>query len=269
MDGANAAIFRSLTKEQRNAIRKSMGAPSTVKTGEYLFRLGDIGADLIEIVEGRVEVSVLTVDGLPLVLGHCGPGDVVGEIGPILGGARTASVKAVEPTKFRRLSRESFWRVLEEYPSVALDALQLVAVRLQTATLDARGLYTTAEKRTRASVWDKFSDGVLWWAAQPIWTVFHVVFFTGWIYWNWHFAAGVEAKNLPWWVPDPPPFGMLTMCVSLEAIFLAILVLVGQNKQSEQTQELKREESRQFNQMNELIAQTRVAVEEIRRKLPK
>lgn len=269
MDGTKAAIFRSLTKEQRNAIRKSMGAPAAIKPGEYLFRLGDIGADMIEIVEGRVEVSVLTVDALPLVLGYCGPGDVVGEIGPILGGARTASVRAVEPTKFRRLSRDAFWRVLEEYPSVALDALRLVAERLQTATLDARGLYTVADKRPRTRRWDQFSDSILAFAARPFWTFFHVIFFTVWLWWNWHFSSGVDPKNLPWWVPDPPPFGMLTMVVSLEAIFLAILVLVGQNKQTEQTNELKREESRQFNQMNELIAQTRVAVEEIRRKLPK
>lgn len=267
MDGTSAAIFRSLNKEQRAAIRKAMGAPATLTAGDYLFRLGDLGTDLIEVVEGRVEVSVLTVDGSPLVLGYCGPEDVVGEVGPILGGARTASVRAVEATRYRRLSREAFWRVLEEYPGVALDALRMVAARLQTATLDARGLYTILDRRPRATMWDRFSDGVLSWAARPVALVSHAVFFAVWLYWNWHFSAGVEPRNLPWWVPDPPPFGGLTMVVSLEAIFLSFLVLVGQNKQAEQTNELKREESRQFNQMNELIAQTRVAVEEIRRKV--
>jgi uncharacterized membrane protein len=38
---------------------------------------------------------------------------------------------------------------------------------------------------------------------------------------------------LPGWVFDPFPFGLLTMVVSLEAIFLAIFVMVSQNRQSE------------------------------------
>ena len=31
---------------------------------------------------------------------------------------------------------------------------------------------------------------------------------------------------------DPFPFGLLTMCVSLEAIFLSVIVLLSQNRQS-------------------------------------
>jgi CRP/FNR family transcriptional regulator, cyclic AMP receptor protein len=32
---------------------------------------------------------------------------------------------------------------------------------------------------------------------------------------------------------DPFPFGLLTMCVSLESIFLSLIVLLSQNRQSE------------------------------------
>lgn len=55
--------------------------------------------------------------------------------------------------------------------------------------------------------------------------VLHVAFFTIWI-----------ALNLGWIKEvapfDPFPFGLLTMIVSLEAIFLAIFILVSQNRSS-------------------------------------
>lgn len=53
--------------------------------------------------------------------------------------------------------------------------------------------------------------------------IFHVLFFSGWI--------AVNLDYVPWILPfDPFPFGLLTMIVSLEAIFLAIFVLVSQNR---------------------------------------
>lgn len=55
--------------------------------------------------------------------------------------------------------------------------------------------------------------------------IFHVLFFAGWI--------AINLDYVPWIVPfDPFPFGLLTMVVSLEAIFLSIFVLVSQNRSS-------------------------------------
>lgn len=53
--------------------------------------------------------------------------------------------------------------------------------------------------------------------------IFHIVVFTAWIILN--------IEIIPGTVPfDPFPFGLLTMVVSLEAIFLAIFILVSQNR---------------------------------------
>ncbi len=54
--------------------------------------------------------------------------------------------------------------------------------------------------------------------------VFHVVAFAGWLLWNSPFSG------LPQF--DPFPFGLLTMIVSLEAIFLSIFVLMSQGRES-------------------------------------
>lgn len=53
--------------------------------------------------------------------------------------------------------------------------------------------------------------------------ILNAVFFAQWIIINMGWIKGLE----PW---DPFPFGLLTMIVSLEAIFLAIFVLVAQNR---------------------------------------
>ena len=54
--------------------------------------------------------------------------------------------------------------------------------------------------------------------------IFNAIIFLGWIEWN------LGWFGLP--IFDPFPFGLLTMIVSLEAIFLAIVVLISQNRQS-------------------------------------
>ena len=54
--------------------------------------------------------------------------------------------------------------------------------------------------------------------------VFHVIVFAAWLLWN------SPLFGLPQF--DPFPFGLLTMIVSLEAIFLSIFVLMTQGRES-------------------------------------
>jgi uncharacterized membrane protein len=56
--------------------------------------------------------------------------------------------------------------------------------------------------------------------------IFHIIWFVLWVLINTDKINGVAAF-------DPYPFGLLTMIVSLEAIFLSIFVLISQNRQSE------------------------------------
>jgi uncharacterized membrane protein len=60
-------------------------------------------------------------------------------------------------------------------------------------------------------------------AGSSTFLVSHAVWFAGWIGWN--VFAGARAF-------DPFPFGLLTMIVSLEAIFLSVFVLMTQNRES-------------------------------------
>ena len=61
-------------------------------------------------------------------------------------------------------------------------------------------------------------------ASSTPFLVLHGVWFGGWVLWNTGFLGATAF--------DPFPFGLLTMIVSLEAIFLSIFVLMAQKRES-------------------------------------
>jgi uncharacterized membrane protein len=69
-----------------------------------------------------------------------------------------------------------------------------------------------------------FADWLTTLASSTGFFIFHVIAFAAWLLWNSPFFG------LPRF--DPFPFGLLTMIVSLEAIFLSIFVLMSQGRES-------------------------------------
>ena len=68
----------------------------------------------------------------------------------------------------------------------------------------------------------RVADSITAFAGSMTFVYIHIVFFAMWIV-----ALGYVLKG------DPYPFGLLTMIVSLEAIFLSCFVLISQNRQAE------------------------------------
>jgi uncharacterized membrane protein len=81
--------------------------------------------------------------------------------------------------------------------------------------------HTTSNRRTRE---ERLADVITDFSGRMYFVYFHVVWFTIWILVNMGFFG-----YKPF---DPFPFGLLTMIVSLEAIFLATFVLISQNRLS-------------------------------------
>ncbi len=80
--------------------------------GEVLFRQGD-ASDLVYVVEeGAVEIYRETVGGGLEVLGHRGPDGCFGEMGPLFGLPRSASVRAATSTRLTGYSLAEFREVL-------------------------------------------------------------------------------------------------------------------------------------------------------------
>jgi uncharacterized membrane protein len=81
-----------------------------------------------------------------------------------------------------------------------------------------------AQHNAERSVIETVADALNDMASSSPYLVGHVIWFAVWIPWN-----------LGWFgltVFDPFPFGLLTMIVSLEAIFLSIFILIAQKRES-------------------------------------
>ena len=72
---------------------------------------------------------------------------------------------------------------------------------------------------------DKFADRITSFAGSLNFVYIHTVWFGIWVMFN----VGVFGASMKF---DEYPFGLLTMVVSLEAIFLATFVMVSQNRQA-------------------------------------
>ena len=94
------------------------------------------------------------------------------------------------------------------------------------ATIIDQNIDAILELRGRAlearSLEERISDGITDFSGRMVFLYVHAVWFTVWI------AANLGIFGLKPF--DPYPFGLLTMIVSLEAIFLATFVLISQNR---------------------------------------
>jgi uncharacterized membrane protein len=80
----------------------------------------------------------------------------------------------------------------------------------------------TARER---SLQDRIADGITNFSGRLTFVYVHIVWFGGWILIN---TGKFGLKPF-----DPFPYGLLTMIVSLEAIFLSTFVMISQNRMSE------------------------------------
>ncbi|HEX5076859.1 MAG TPA: DUF1003 domain-containing protein [Gemmatimonadaceae bacterium] len=93
----------------------------------------------------------------------------------------------------------------------------------RAGTHQARRSLAAHHAAQRSSI-ERIADALTRGAASTPFLVFHVVWFAAWVLVNTG-AVGVRPF-------DPFPFGLLTLIVSLEAIFLAIFVLMAQSRES-------------------------------------
>ncbi|HMI42688.1 MAG TPA: DUF1003 domain-containing protein, partial [Gemmatimonadaceae bacterium] len=105
-----------------------------------------------------------------------------------------------------------------------------------------------AQHASNRSAMEVMADRMIGFASSTPFLVIHAILFVVWIYWNLPFSGLTKF--------DPYPYSMLTTIVSLEAIFLAIFVLMTQSRES-RIGELREELTLQVNlRMEEEITKT-------------
>src|ERR1041385_3705340 len=86
-----------------------------IATTECLIRQGDDAASLFVVLSGTCDV-VLEKEGV--TLHQIGPGAVVGEVALVVGGKRSATIRATGPVTALELSRDDFEGLLARHPEL-------------------------------------------------------------------------------------------------------------------------------------------------------
>lgn len=221
---ANIPLFSKLSESELASLGTLL-KEAAFDANQPIFWIGDVGDNLYIIQSGRVQVSYPDDTGSEVVLAALGPGAFFGDLSLLDGGARTASVRTIEPCTLLTLNRADFLNFLRVHPSVAVEVLMVLGNRQRDVIEKLRGVANANQEIAQsATKWQKVADAIAAVSASQTFVLFHVAWFSVWVGYN------VVRGKAGW---DPFPFGLLTLIVSLEAIFLSIFVLISQNRSGE------------------------------------
>lgn len=120
--------------EASEALRRVLAEHATeagYAAGCVVMQQDDEGDSLYAVLEGRFEISVLSLHGRKLSLDLMGPGALFGEIALFDPGPRIATVTAMTDGRLLRLRHAELLRALHETPDVAADLLRLAGLRMR------------------------------------------------------------------------------------------------------------------------------------------
>ncbi len=125
-----ARLFASLSAGDLGAIAQGM-RPVDFSAGQVIFQRGDPGKELFLVTEGRVRLSILSVDGRELSFAHATSGEVFGEIATLDGAERSADATAVTKVSAMTLSQGALNRLMEASPAVARAVIAFLCARIR------------------------------------------------------------------------------------------------------------------------------------------
>ncbi|NWF71184.1 MAG: DUF1003 domain-containing protein [Chloroflexi bacterium] len=204
----------------------------TLLAGKRLFAEGDPGGKMFMVESGRIELYVQDKAGDRVILGVVEPGEMFGELSLLDEQPRSASAKALENSKLIGIDRADLQILFTKHPDAALDMMTMLSKRVRESNLLVRERTTrnVNELIEKTESWgERLSDFLTMVAGDIRFVYFSVLWFALWIGGNLLLENGL----LPGYTAfDPFPYGLLTMVVSLEAIFLSLFVLISQNRQT-------------------------------------
>jgi CRP/FNR family transcriptional regulator, cyclic AMP receptor protein len=219
-------LFSFMDDDEVAGIRAIMDS-TTYAPGKVIIREGEPGDHFFVVVQGQVQFLVLDAGGREIMVDQVGPGGFFGELSMLTGEPRSARVKAIDKVTTLALDRTEFFDFLQQHPDAAIDVLKVLGKRLyRTDALlresVSRNVNELADEKLTVS--QRIADTIAEFSGTIAFLTINAVWFGGWLLWNQPWFPGGDF--------DPFPFGLLTMIVSLEAIFLSIFVLISQNRQT-------------------------------------
>ncbi len=132
-------LFNGLPEDQMAAIRK-IAVDKKFPRGQSIFSEGDESSGFFVIAEGRVKVYKVSIDGKEQILHIFGPGQSFGEVSVFTGQKFPAYAEAITQARVLFFPRRAFVDLIAGNPSLALNLLAVMSVKLHQFTVQIENL---------------------------------------------------------------------------------------------------------------------------------
>ena len=171
---SSTPLFKGLAENQLNQIRQ-IAVNKFYNKGRIVFSEGDDGNGFYVVAEGSVKIYKASIEGKEQILHIYGPGDPFGEV-PVFSGQRfPANAQTLLKSHLLFFPRNNFVDLISKNPSLCLNMLAVLSMRLRQFTLQVENLslrevpgrlasylvYLADEQKTRGPVSLPISKGQL------------------------------------------------------------------------------------------------------------
>ena len=146
-----SALFAPLSEEERSEVARRF-SPQHYQKDDYLFWEGEPAEWLVLLTEGQVKMIKHSESGRETILATFGPGQIVGEVGVLVGEVYPASAQALKPSSTLNLRRDDYVELVRQYPNLSWALIQELGRRLQGAHETIRSLAVEKVERRVARV---------------------------------------------------------------------------------------------------------------------
>jgi CRP-like cAMP-binding protein len=139
-------LFQGLDASQLQEI-VGLAQQRQVPRGSFFFGQGDPASTLYVLVTGRVRILQVTLEGQQVLLRVLAPGEMFGGVALLGDAVYPASAEAAQDCVALAWDGKTLARLMERFPRMALNALRLLAGRLQELQDRYRELATERVER--------------------------------------------------------------------------------------------------------------------------
>lgn len=127
-------FFKFSDPIRSNVALRKMAVFKTFAAKTMIINEDDQGGAVYFILDGQVNITGYSSRGREIWYSKLGAGQTFGEMAALSGGARSASVVAVEETKTAIVSKVDFLSLLEQNPDISLWLMRELVFRLDKTT---------------------------------------------------------------------------------------------------------------------------------------
>jgi CRP/FNR family transcriptional regulator, cyclic AMP receptor protein len=229
---AGIEFFEMLGEDDRIALADVIDYEK-LDEGQVLFQTGEPGDALYIVRSGEIELYIKDTTGQKIVLNVVRGGEMFGELSLLDSGPRSATATALAETELLVLDRDDLLLLFQKKPDAALHMLAAMSGMTRKADQLLRTRVSrnvNEEVQAQFTVLERIADWIAWFSGSMPFLLLNLIWFLTWISLNTFLLPANPDGTRGF---DPFPFGLLTMIVSLEAIFLSCFVLISQNRQAE------------------------------------